>query len=77
VQKKIFRVLGIRNAEIQEHFGYLMESLKFGLPPIGGLGLGIDRILAVFLGFDKIRDVIAFPKTKQGYCAVTKTKKNT
>jgi aspartyl-tRNA synthetase len=70
VQRKIFQVLGYKNADIQKHFGYLMESLKFGLPPIGGLGLGIDRILAIFLGFDTIRDVIAFPKTKQGYCTV-------
>lgn len=73
VQKKIFRILGIKDADIQRHFGFMMDSLKFGLPPIGGLGLGIDRILSIFLGFDSIRDVIAFPKTKQGYCAVTKT----
>jgi len=64
LQKNIFNVLKISNEEANEKFGYLLEALKFGAPPMGGIALGIDRLIAVMLGEESIRDVIAFPKNK-------------
>ena len=62
VQEKIFKVLGFTQEDIQNKFGFFVESLKYGTPPHGGFALGLDRLSMILSGTDNIRDVIAFPK---------------
>jgi aspartyl-tRNA synthetase len=63
LQREVFRVLGLSDAEIQRKFGFLLEALESGAPPHGGIAFGVDRICQRFAGVNSIRDVIAFPKT--------------
>ncbi|MDO8137849.1 MAG: aspartate--tRNA ligase, partial [Candidatus Brocadiales bacterium] len=65
VQKRVFRLLNIDDASARERFGFLLEALKYGAPPHGGIALGLDRVTAMLLGLDDIREVIAFPKTQK------------
>jgi aspartyl-tRNA synthetase len=66
VQQRVFDALGIPPDEARERFGFLLEALRFGAPPLGGIAFGLDRIVALLAGFDAIRDVIPFPKTASG-----------
>ncbi len=71
VQRRVFRVMGLSDAEAQEKFGFLLEAFKYGAPPHGGIAFGWDRICALLSGTDSIREVIAFPKTGGGYDPLT------
>jgi len=71
VQTQVFECLGIGEVEAQEKFGFLLKALSFGAPPHGGIAIGLDRLCAVLLGVESIRDVIAFPKTQKGTCLMT------
>ncbi|MCA1712608.1 MAG: aspartate--tRNA ligase [Actinobacteria bacterium] len=71
VQKRVFEVMGLGEAEAQEKFGFLLEAFKYGAPPHGGIAVGMDRICALLAGTDSIRDVIAFPKSGAGYDPLT------
>ena len=66
VQKRVFEVLGIGDEEAQEKFGFLLDALRYGAPPHGGIALGMDRLAMLLAGSESIRDVIAFPKTQKG-----------
>ncbi len=63
LQKKVFELLGLSEAEIQSRFGHMLEAFTFGPPPHGGIALGLDRIIAILQGEENIREVMAFPKT--------------
>ncbi|MEF2147818.1 aspartate--tRNA ligase [Aquilutibacter rugosus] len=71
MQSAVFELLGIGAEEAQAKFGFLLDALKYGAPPHGGVAFGIDRIAALMAGTESIRDVIAFPKTTGAQCLMT------
>ncbi|WP_116103628.1 aspartate--tRNA ligase [Amycolatopsis thermalba] len=71
VQKRVFEVMGLSEAEAQEKFGFLLDAFSFGAPPHGGIAFGWDRIVMLLAKAESLRDVIAFPKTGGGYDPLT------
>ena len=71
MQSAVFELLGIGAEEAEAKFGFLLDALKYGAPPHGGIAFGIDRIAALMAGTESIRDVIAFPKTTTAQCLMT------
>jgi len=71
MQQRVFDLLGIEKEEAQARFGFLLEALRYGAPPHGGIALGLDRLIMVLAGGASIREVIAFPKTTSATCLMT------
>jgi aspartyl-tRNA synthetase len=71
MQKAVFEALGLTEEDIKIKFGFLVEAMDYGIPPHGGIGLGLDRTVMLMAGESSIREVIAFPKTQSGSCPLT------
>ncbi len=71
IQEKIFSLLKMEKEEARQRFGFLLDALRYGAPPHGGIALGLDRMLMLMKGLDSIRDVITFPKTQRAICLTT------
>lgn len=73
LQEKVLAILGYNQEKREKKFGYFLQALEFAAPPHGGIGLGIDRLLAVILNTNNLKELIAFPKNIDGTCSLTGT----
>ena len=71
IQKKVFNALGLSEKNLKNKFGFLLDALRYGAPPHGGIAFGLDRLVAIISNTSSIRDVIPFPKTQRGQCLLT------
>jgi len=71
LQAKVLEILGYNKEEREKNFGYFLQALEFAAPPHGGIGLGIDRLLATVLQVKSLKELIAFPKNIDGSCSLT------
>lgn len=73
LQKKMFRLLGFSETEAHDRFGFMLDAFQYGTPPHGGFAFGMDRLIMLMVGAESIRDVIAFPKMRDGSCAMSQS----
>lgn len=73
LQKRMFKLLGFSESEAQDRFGFMLDAFQYGTPPHGGFAFGLDRLIMLMVGADSIRDVIAFPKMRDGSCAMSQS----
>jgi aspartyl-tRNA synthetase len=71
MQDEMFKILGITREDADRKFGFFLEALKYGAPPHAGMAIGLDRLVAIIVGADSIREVIAFPKTSSASCLMS------
>ncbi len=71
MQKKVFEAIGLSDEEAKEKFGFFLDAFKYGTPPHGGVGIGLERLIMILADTDNIRDVVAFPKTASASCLMT------
>ncbi|MED3662647.1 aspartate--tRNA ligase [Ureibacillus sp. FSL K6-8385] len=71
LQEKMFKLLGFTQEQAQEQFGFLLEAFEYGVPPHGGIAMGLDRLVMILAGRNNLRDTIAFPKTATASCLLT------
>lgn len=73
LQKKMFKLLGFSDTEAHDRFGFMIDAFQYGTPPHGGFAFGMDRLIMLMVGAESIRDVIAFPKMRDGSCAMSQS----
>ena len=71
LQAKVFEAIGLTQQQAHEKFGFFLEAFKYGTPPHGGVGIGLERLVMILAGTDNIRDVVAFPKTASASCLMS------